>query len=393
MADTILPALLQPSFVRGLISRVRTPANPISRFFGFNLGGPNNVPIIGREHTYDISDNVRGVANFRAPHVPAGTVRANPIGRNRVTLARTNEKLPMDVDKLLYIRQLGKDAGTRDIQGRLYLEEQAKQLKKRQDHVREFIAASLFRGGQYGLVQVGDDLIPTYDLTSTLTNVDFKIPASNKLIGGSFAAGLTMDSGGNLITSTWATASNDIVTQIFAISAAFQAQVGGPLKHIFCPMGVWINVIKNDLVRQFAGTSNKPYADFTMTGDTGPDGNKIGLYSAYINVLPDIEWHIWDGGLEVHTVATATAGTAPAYVRTIPADYALFTMDDPTMWLKGIEGSELNKENDYASIKEVTGMYSWMRERSDPTTVEMHTLQNFGLELNTPKAVAIARVQ
>lgn len=390
---TILPELLKPSYVRTVLSRIRTPGNVFSRFFGFNIGGGNITPVVGRQYTYDIFDNVRTVAAMRAPGTPAGSVNANPVGNVTVTLARANEKLPLDYEKLLNIRQLGENAGTRDKMGIRYIDQQATQLKRKQENLREVIVGSLFRGGQYGVVNVGDDWIPTYDTSNTLYNVDFRIPSTNKLIGGSFAAGLTMGSGGNIITASWATASTDIPAAIDGISVGFQRIVGQPLRHILCPRSVWRNVLQNDKVRQLAGTANKPYEKYEMLNDTNDEGFRLGVFSAEIDAIPGVLWHIYDGGLEVHTVATATGGNAAPYVQTLPDNYATFMIEYDGMWMRGIEGSEYVKDNVIAPAKEISGFYAWTKERDDPTTVELHTLQNFGIELNTPGGIAVARVQ
>lgn len=393
MPVSILPELLKPSYVRGVISRLRTPGNVMCRWLGMNIGGGNIDQVPGRQYTYDIFDNVRTVANMRGPYVPAGTVARNPVGKVTVSLARANEKLPMDYATLSMIRQLGENAGTRDQMGVRYIEAQAKQLKRRQENLRECIVGSLFRGGQYGVVQVGDDLIPTYDTSNTLYNVDFQIPSSNKLIGASFAAGLQMGSGSNIITASWATASTDIPAAVDNISVGFQRLVGQPLRHVCVPRSVWRNVLQNDRVRQLAGTANKPYAKYELTTDNNDEGYPNGLFSAEIDAMPGILWHIYDGGIEIHTVATAQAGNRPVYTQILPDNYATFMIETDGTWLKGIEGSEYNKDTDFTPGKEVQGFYAWVKERSDPTVFEMHTLQNFGMELNIPSGIAVARVQ
>lgn len=396
MPDTILPVLLKPSFVRGVISRIRTPGNYLSQFFGFQIGGPNLNPVPGRQYTYDIYDNVRSVAGMRAPGVPAAKVAANPVGKVTVSLARSNESLPMDYEKLLYIRQIGQNAGTRDKQGLLYLDKQAKTLKQRAENLRETVVGSLFRGGKYSVIQSGDDWVPSYDLTGTYYDVDFKIPDTNKLIGSSFAAGLTMGSGGNIVTAAWSSASTDIPAQIDGISVGFQRLVGQPLRHCFCPRSVWRNVLQNDKIRQLAGTANKPYATYEMAMDKNPEGFTLGVFTATIDGVPNVLWHIYDGGLEVHTVSSLNSGgpSGPApFTQILPDNYASFCIDYDGQWMTGIEGSELVKDNDIAPAVERSGFYAWMMERANPTTVEMLTLQNFGIELNTPKGWATARVQ
>lgn len=393
MATSIIPEILKRSFVRDRISRVYAVGTPLAKWFGFNLGGPNNVPVPGRQSTYDIFDRRRSIANMRMPNVGPGTVSPNPVGKNTVTLARSNEKMPLDYERISQIRKLGQDMGSRDIGGMVYIDAQFTELKRRQENLREFFPAALFRGGTYGVAQYGDDLIPCIDTTSALYSVDFKIPSGNKLTGTTFAAGLQMESGSNILTATWATASTDIPLALFQISARLQALYGAPLAHVFCRSTVWLNIVQNDKVKALAGTAHKPYATFQRLVDKGPDGNELGFMSATVDALPGIVFHVWDGGLELNTVATATAGTAPAFTTTIPDGFIICCVENDYTWIKGLEGSEIVKDNDWSPAIERSGMYSYMKEKSEPTCLELHTIHNFGIELNVPKALVVARVQ
>jgi hypothetical protein len=308
-----------------------------------------------------------------------------------VTLARFAEKLPLDYNTIAAIRTLGENAGSVDRMGKRYVEKQAKELQRRQSNLREFLVGSLFRGGVYYFFVNGDDLLPSYTSTNAHVTVDLQVPATNKLIGGSFGAGLAMDGSNNVITATWATASNDIPYMIQGISAGFQQLVGEPLTHIFCGFKVWNNVLQNTAVRQLAGTSGSPFADFTMTNDKSEDGSLTGLQTGVIKGLPWVQWHVYDGGLTIPTSATASA-----FTKIIPDDYILACIEPDTSstgWVRMIEGGEVVKVNDLAPAQEQYGFFAWMMEKADPARFELHTLQNVALELNIPKAVVIARVQ
>lgn len=224
MASDVL-SLLTPSVVTKIVSRIRTPGNVLSRYFGFEIGGKNVYQIQGDTYTYDLYDNVRDVARGRLRHSPAGTISANPIGRVQLTLARSAEKLPLDYNTVANIRTLGENAGEIDRRGVRYIDKQAGTLRQRSENYREFITAgALFRGGVYGFYLVGDDLLPTFDQSGTYISVDHQIPNSNKLTGVSFAAGLQMETGANIIDATWATAGTDIPLHLEKISAAFMGQ-------------------------------------------------------------------------------------------------------------------------------------------------------------------------
>lgn len=383
--------ILTPSLVTKVVSRVRTPGNALSRAFGFQIGGPNVRQVSGQVYTYDIFDNVRQVARARMPGASASTRAPQAVGNVTVSLARSAEKIPMDYAAVSQIRKIGENAGTIDRMGVGYIERQAMTLRQAQDNFREFmVAGALFRGGQYSFIQSGDDLLPTFDTSGVTLGVDHKIPSSNKLTGGSFAAGLQMGTGSNIITATWATASTDIPLALMQISAAFMDQVGQPLKHVWLDSATWLYVLQNDKVRQLAGTNSEPFASNEMTADKNPDGTPTGMLTGRIKGLPWLEWHVYDGSLEVVTVAAPTTWSA---TKLIPTSYCTFTIDLDPSWFALVEGSEPVKENDLAPAKEVYGFHSWVMERADPARFELHALQRAGIELNIPKGIAWARVR
>jgi hypothetical protein len=195
-----------------------------------------------------------------------------------------------------------------------------------------------------------------------------------------------METGSNLITATWADAATDIPSQLVAISAAFQGQVGAPLDRVYVDHKTWLNVLQNTYVRQLAGTTGSPFATYEMIKETTEDGTPTGMFMGSIKGLPWIKWFIYDGQIEVGLDNTLT--------RVLPDGYATF-MIDPTMgdWLAGIEGSEIVKDNDLATAVERQGFYAWIMEKADPAVFIMHQLQNFGIELNVPKGIAVARVR
>lgn len=389
----ILQDLLMPSFVRDVISRVRVPGRYLSRYFGFGIDGANTVPVATagqRQYTYDIFDNVRTIPNGRLPGAPSGTIAPNPVGNNTVTLARFAEKLPLDYNQLAAIRTLGKSAGDRDRMGASYIDRQVAYLRQRSENLWEFLTGALFRGGVYYFYQNGDDLVPTYESSSTFFGVDLKIPSSNKgnIGGGSFSACLQMGTGSNIIDTVWSNTSAEIVTDLNAIDSAFQDLVGAPLETVLCGSDVWTNVLANTQVRNMAGSASEPFAAYNLEDVAGPDGTPTGVRVGSIKALPWLKWVIWDGSLSIATSSATTFGD----VKLLPRNHATFMVGDTTTWLKGIIGSEIVKDNDLAPPQERFGFYTWAMEKADPAAVWYHTLQNVGIELNMPKGIATARV-
>lgn len=386
----ILQDLLNPSFVRGVITRVLGPGRFLSESFGFGIGGPNVQQVPGRVYTYDIFDNVASVSNFRSGYAPAGTIAVNPVGNNVVALGRAAEKIGLDYNQLLRIRAIGEGASTEDMMGVRYAERQLRVLRQRADNTREFITASMFNGGKYGYYISGDDWIPTLDVTNANVVVDMKIDTGNVLTGGSFAAGLQMGTGSNILTASWATTTTDIPANLDAISSAFEDLVGAPLKRIYCGSDVWNNVLNNDKVRQVAGSVNKP-AEFQRI-EKKNDYNGITTY--IVNTLtarPWLEWYVCDESLQLNSgVAGATVGR----VKCLPRSYCTFMVDPGAAdWMKMIEGSMAIMDNDLAEPVERYGFYTWAMRKADPAMVWYHTNQLLGIELNIPKAIAWARVQ
>ena len=390
MASDVL-SILTPSVVTKIVSRVRTPGNVLSRFFGFEIGGSNVFKVNGRTYTYDLFDNVRSVARGRSPGVPAAAVAANPIGNVQITLARSAEKLALDYELVNQIRTLGADAGTRDRMGAKYIERQAKILKMRQDNLREFVTAgALFNGGKYGFYLNGDDWVPTFDTSGTYISVDHQIPASNILRGAAFAAGLQMGTGANIIDASWATSSTDIPLHLEKISDAFMALVGQPLRYIFCDNQSKLYVMQNDKVRQLAGTANTPFSAYEKLETKNPDGTDAGVYRFTFKGMPQYEFISYGGQLDL---VTGSATAAAASTKLLQDSYCTFMIEPDSSWFQMVEGSEIVKDNDLAPPVEREGHYSWILEKADPARFELHNLQNVGLEINVPKGLALARVR
>ncbi|WP_157369856.1 major capsid protein [Zavarzinella formosa] len=385
----ILQDVLMASFVRGLISRAYSPALFLSRHLGFGIDGRNVEQVPGLVYNYDIFDNVRTVSNARAPSASAGTVAPNTVGKNTVALATFREKLALEYGQLINIRQLGRNADDRDMMGAKYIERQVKYLRQRADNLREFVTGALFQGGKYGFFLNGDDWVPTYDTGNATVTVDLKLDSGNVLTGGSFAAGLQMGTGSNIIDAAWSSTSTDIPAHLDKIGSALQDLVGAPLARVYCGTDVWANVINNDKVRQIAGTSNIS-ADFTQEPDKGPDGQLTGFVKSTLKARPWVTFYVWDGSLKV----AATNASTFTNVKLLPRNYITFMVDpEASPWLRMVEGSDYIADNDWTDPVERFGFYAWAQQKSDLARVWYHTFQAVGLELNMPKGIGYARVQ
>lgn len=383
-----LSDFLTPRVVTKVVSQVLASGDTLSRHFGFEIGAAGTVKpgVPGLTYTYDIFNRTRRVATLRGPYDPAASVAARPVGNITVGLLRSAEKTMLDYHKLTRIRTLGGDQ--LDDRGKDYLAKQATELKRAQSNLREvLITGAILRGGQLGVVQTGQDLLPTFETSGVYQTITWQVPAGNKLIGGSFASGLQMGTGSDIITASWATASTDIPAQLMGISRAFLALVGAPLSRIYVPYAVLLNVLQNDKVRQLAGTSNASFASFTEDPIKGPDGNKTGLVQVVIKGLPQFTFYSYEGFLDVSDANGTIASTA-----IMPASYSTFMVEPGRDWLNVVEGSEYYKENDWTEAKLADGFAAWIKEKSDPAAVELHTLQLPTIENTAPAGLAYARV-
>lgn len=371
----LLRDLLAPSVVTGIISRIQAPGDVLQSHFGIGIGGPNNEQVNGRQYTYDILDYSRAVATGRRPATGPAVIAEQPVARQNVTIPRAYEKLSLSYEKLHNIRQLGANAGTRDKQGAIYLEKQGMEAKRRHNNFREIMLGALLRQGKmYFRYDAPDDLTPVYSAPSVGDTIDWLLPAGNLTT-------LNMDGSGAIIDVLWSNNASLIPTHIFKINSCFQNLTGAMLEHVYLNSVVWNYVLQNTAVRNLAGSANQPFAKFELTSNVNADGVKTGLMSARFNWCPWIEWHVYDGGLEVD-------GT---YTQFLPVNTATFCIGHGP-WMKGIEGSEMRKTNPMAPAEEVFGFNSWIREWDEPARVELHNLQNFFIELNTPKSLAIGTV-
>jgi hypothetical protein len=374
----ILQDILTPSVVTGIVARVATQGDVLQRHFGLQIGSPAEK-VHGRTYSYDIFDPTRDSAIGRRPGTGPTIIAPLLVGKQNVTLPRAYEKMPLTYELLNNLRAIGKNAGERDQMGASYIEKQAKECKRRHSIFREvMVGGAFFRGLMYWRYDVPDDLTPVYTVPGSggYDTMDWLIPAANK-------TQLNMTGGGNIIDVTWLNAAALIPTHVFAVNTAFEQLTGRMLNQIYLNSNTWNYVLQNTAVRNLAGSANKPYAEFTVDSDKNKEGELTGLFSASFNWCPWVKWHVWDGGVNVD-------GT---FTKLIPDNTATFTIEhEGESWLKGVEGSEPVKENPLAPAVESFGFKAWVREWDEPARYELHTLQNWFLELNTPKAVAIGTV-
>lgn len=382
----IIQKLLQPSVVTGMFSRIAAPGNPLIRRFGMQIGGPNVNRVSGRSYSFDIMDNVRGIAKGRAPATGPAVHTLAPAGRQTNTFPRAYEKVGLDYETLHNIRALGKNAGEKDRMGVRYVEAQVRQQKLRQENWREFQLAALLTRGSLVYKIDGEDWIPKFSLAAGEVGFtqEYQIPAGNK-------TQLNMLGAGNILDTVWSNAAADIPGDIDGINAAFQQLTGEPLALAITDSIVWNNVLNNTKLQAQGGSVNSVFAEYDVLEEytvgedasgTGMPRKKLKVMRATLRARPWLEWLIIDTGLEVD-------GT---YTKHYDGTRVTFMIEPDPYWLAMQEGSEPVKENPMAQAFEAFGFTGWIREWDEPARVELHSLQNSIVECKRPKGIAIGVV-
>jgi hypothetical protein len=372
----VLQDVLAPSVVTGIVSRIFTPGDVLQRQFGFEIGGRGVKQVTGRAYSYDIFDNVRDIAEGRAPGVGPSTYAPNPVGKQNQTIPRSYEKMILpEYELLMNIRTLGKNAGVRDRMGAAYLDSQGVVVRRRQNNFREFQTAMFLSRGAFSFRFDGDRWIPVVSLGANQGfTIDFQIPSGNK---SNAIPGLNPLGTGNIIDVAWSNAAANIPGHIDSINQAFQQLVGAPLAVMITDSIGWNYVISNTKLQSQSGSVNAVYAEYDMERMRGPDGNLLGIFRGRLKARPWVEWWIFDQGLNID-------GT---YTRFWDGTMVTAMIQPDPYWFAAVEGSEPQKDNPMTPAVERFGFHSWLREWDEPARVEWHSLQNFLIECRIPKAI------
>lgn len=368
--------ILAPSAVTKVISRITVPGDTLQRFWGFEPGGRNVEQAPGdgkRDYSYDIFDTPRTIAKGRAPGTGPATVKPQVVGVNTVHVARAYTKIPdLSYELLSNIRAIGENAGVLDRRGMRYLESQGRYHAQHHNNFREFLTWGMMRGNA-GFKISGDDWIPV--LSSPDVTIEWRIPTGNK-------TQLDMLGAGNILGTSWATATAPIPADLDDISIAFQQLVGAPLAWVMTDSVVWNHVMNNTDVKNQSGTANTVFEEFRMTDEKAPDGSSTGLRVARLKCRPWLTWFITDAGLDVD-------GTFTKY---FSGGEASFGIDQGLGYARMQEGSEWVKESPWGAPALQRGFHAWLREWDEPARVELHAISNLVPELTIPKGLAFGDV-
>jgi hypothetical protein len=387
-----------------VISRLKPGRGPLASWLGFHadrydaktvtVQGPNTLMGTGsvRNVTYRIFDHTRVPMKARAPGTGPATVAQNPMGQNTVSVARYHQKIPLNYEFLGNLSPMIGPNSQVDAGGQNYIGQQTQFLAEQGNNMIEMMAAGMMRDSLYFIVQ-GDNWLPTFTAPVAPTvgfQVPFNIPSGNK-------GQLNMLGTGNIITVPWSNVGAPIIGDIQNIIAAYAQLSRYTMTDIWINSTMWINIITNTQVRNTAGSSNTPFAEFDMEPEPGMNNTgPANRYSAMLRGQPTIMWHFCDDTLALNTdvdpsYATQPTGSVPSaanLAKLVPDNLAIFCTKPLPTWTRMYLGGEHVVENPGMPGALRMGWYAWHEYVTQPSAVELLCLLNAVPILYIPAVIA-----
>ncbi len=407
MAST-LQELLLPQVVLEVISRIKAGRGPLASWLGFQptkynedsvtLSGPSTLGDKSsvRNVTYRIFDHTRVPMKLRAPGAGPDTVSQNPMGVNTVSILRFHQKIPLNYEFLGNLSPMVGPNSVVDPGGKSYIAQQTTFLAEQANNAVEMMAAGMMRDSLYA-VQSGDSWLPSFTAPTGTTvgfQVPFRIPAGNK-------NQLNMLGTGNIIQVPWNNVAAPIIGDLQSIIAAFAQLSRYTMTEVWINSLMWINIITNTQVRNTAGSSNTPFAEFDMIEDEGMDSSgPANRYSAVLRGQPTVNWHFCDDTVALNTdidpsyatVPTGAVPTTATLAKLVPDNMAIFSTKPDSMWAKLYHCGEYVVENPGMPGQLRVGYYFWHEYVTQPSAIELIALLNAVPALTIPNVVAPATV-
>ncbi len=356
---TALPTELQPIVVTERVSRIKLINTELQKFWGFQDGGPNSMPVPVRSGTYDVFNDTREVATSVVPGSPSQNVAPQPFGTVNFAIPEVNENVLLTAEKLFNLRTMGAGGNVIDMYGMNYVAEQEARLKQRLVNFREFQAAALMRGS-YSFTAAGGSSAFSHSFSGGTYTVDYKVPSTHKT---------TINS---IIGTTWANIAATIVTDILDINAFSSEETGRGIKHAHCNSTMWQNIVSNTQVQNLAGSVNQPY-EISRNNDSED-------YTAVLKAIPWLTFHINDNGLNLSgTFTKFFADTQITFTVEPGSDIAsYYTCPTPVVEYEG------------GPILGVNGEKIWHMTASDPAGYKLRGCLSGLPALKVPKGIFCA---
>ena len=400
-----LHSLLTPQVILKAVSRIRKFQGRLGRWIGFqpNKFNPDNVSLEGpnsrygdtRFATFRLDDVTRVVSKGRAPGTGPASVALNPIGDVRVSCARFHEKVRLLGEFLGNLSPIIGPNSQIDTGGQSYIARQTVHLAEKYNNTIELLTTGMFQDNLYFQMS-GDNLLPVIGAPTAPNigiQIPFQVPSGNK-------NQLNVLGTGNIIQIGWQNSGAPLIKNCLQIQAAFTQLSGYQPKHMWMNSLQWYNVLLNAEVRNTAGSSNTPFAEYDRVPEMAVDGMPQPEFAAQLRGIPWLTWHIADDVLVTggdidptwsQGAAAVTAGTT-SIVKVFPDNTVMIAPDPSADWTELYHGAEYISENAGQPMVLKRGYTFWKEWVTQPSCIELISLMNCIPLLYVPRAIGFATV-
>ena len=399
MATTIsLHELLTPQVILKAVSRIRKFQGRLGRWVGFqankfdpdnvSLSGPNTLQGDTRFASFRLDDVTRVVAKGKAPGTGPASVPPNPVGDVRVSCARFHEKVRLLGEFLGNLSPIIGPNSQIDTAGQSYIARQTVHLAEKFNNTVEVMTTGMFQDNLYFQLS-GDNLLPVIGAPVAPANgiqIPFQIPAGNK-------SQLNMLGTGNILQIGWQNTGAPVLKNCLQIQAASTQLSGHQPKHFWLNSLMWYNILLNAEVRNTAGTSNTPFANYDRVPEMASDGLPQPEFAAELRGLPWAMWHAADDVIVTNSDVDPTWSTAPAaaaFTKVCPDNTVIITPEPSPDWTQLYLGAEYISENAGQPMTLKRGYTYWKEWVTQPSCIELIALMNAIPLLYVPKATMFA---
>lgn len=382
-----LHSLLTPQVILKAVSRIRKFQGRVGRWIGFQPErfNPDTVSLEGanvrygdtRFATFRLDDVTRVVAKARAPGTGPASVPPNPVGDVRVACARYHEKVRLLGEFLGNLSPIIGPNSQIDTGGQSYIARQTVHLAEKYNNTVEIMTIGMLQDNFYFQLS-GDNLLPTIGAPTAPNigiQVPFQVPAGNK-------NQLNMLGTGNIIQVGWQNTGAPIIKNYLGIQAASTQLSGYQPSHSWLNSLMWYNVLLNSEVRNTAGSSNTPFADYDRAPEKAYDGMPQPMFTATLRGLPWMNFHIADDvlvlGSDVDTTwqMQATAFPNATYQKVCPDNTVMILPEPSADWTEMYHGAEYISENAGQPMQLKRGYTFWKEWVTQPSCIELIALMN-----------------
>ncbi len=400
-----LHSLLTPQVILKAVSRIRKYQGRLGRWVGFqpnrynpdtvSLEGPNTRYGDTRFATFRLDDVTRVVGKARAPGTGPASVPVNPVGDVRVSCARFHEKVRLLGEFLGNLSPIIGPNSQIDNGGQSYIARQELHLAEKYNNTIELLTTGMFQDNLYFQL-AGDNLLPVIGAPTAPNlgvQIPFQLPSGNK-------NQLNMLGTGNIIQIGWQNTGAPLIKNCLQIQAAMTQLSGYQPRHMWQNSLMWYNVLLNQEVRNTAGSSNTPFAEYDRVPEMAADGMPQAEFAAQLRGIPWLTWHIADDVLVTggdidptwaQGAAGVTAGTT-SVIKVIPDNTTLIAPDPSPDWTELYQGAEWIAENAGQPMQLKRGYTFWKEWVTQPSCIELIALMNCIPLLYVPRAIAFATV-